>query len=71
MSKTYPDGAEIGPIPCCPDRCGEVDHFRKVARVGDMGVDVSYVLSWPNEKRYLEAFRGYRYLEDYAVFVSD
>lgn len=37
----------------------EVDHFRKVARVaGDIGVDVSYVLSWPNEKRYLEAFRG-------------
>ena len=48
----------------------EVDHFRKVARVaGDIGVDVSYVLSWPNEKRYLEAFRGLiNTWEDYAVF---
>ena len=28
----------------------EIDHFRKVARVaGDMGVDVSFVLSQPNE----------------------
>jgi ring-1,2-phenylacetyl-CoA epoxidase subunit PaaA len=48
----------------------EVDHYRKVARVaGDVGVDVSYVLSWPNEKRYLEAFRGLiTTWEDYAVF---
>jgi ring-1,2-phenylacetyl-CoA epoxidase subunit PaaA len=36
---------------------------------GDIGVDVSYVLSWPNEKRYLEAFRGLiNTWEDYAVF---
>jgi ring-1,2-phenylacetyl-CoA epoxidase subunit PaaA len=48
----------------------EIDHFRKVARVaGDISVDVSYVLSWPNEKRYLEAFRGViNTWEDYAVF---
>lgn len=48
----------------------EIDHYRKVARVaGDIGVDVSYVLSWPNEKRYLEAFRGLiNTWEDYAVF---
>lgn len=48
----------------------EVDHFRKVARVaGDIGVDVSFVLSRPNEKRYLEAFRGIiQTWEDYAVF---
>jgi ring-1,2-phenylacetyl-CoA epoxidase subunit PaaA len=48
----------------------EIDHYRKMARVaGDMGVDVSYVLSWPNEKRYLEAFRGViNTWEDYAVF---
>ena len=37
----------------------EIDHFRKVARVaGDMGVDVSFVLSQPNEKRFIESFRG-------------
>ena len=48
----------------------EIDHFRKVARVaGEIGVDVSYVLSWPNEKRYLDAFRGLiKTWEDYAVF---
>lgn len=51
-------------------RAEEIDHFRKVARVaGDIGVDVSYVVSWPNEKRYLEAFRGLiNTWEDYAVF---
>src|SRR4030095_8437207 len=37
----------------------EIDHFRKMARVaGDIGVDVSFVLSIPNQKRYVEAFRG-------------
>jgi ring-1,2-phenylacetyl-CoA epoxidase subunit PaaA len=48
----------------------EMDHFRKIARVaGDMGVDVSYVLSWPNQKRYLEAFRGtIETWEDFAIF---
>jgi ring-1,2-phenylacetyl-CoA epoxidase subunit PaaA len=48
----------------------EMDHFRKIARVaGEMGVDVSYVLSWPNQKRYLEAFRGQiNTWEDFAVF---
>jgi ring-1,2-phenylacetyl-CoA epoxidase subunit PaaA len=48
----------------------EMDHFRKIARVaGDIGVDVSYVLSWPNQKRYLEAFRGnITTWEDFAVF---
>jgi ring-1,2-phenylacetyl-CoA epoxidase subunit PaaA len=48
----------------------EMDHFRKIARVaGDAGVDVSYVLSWPNQKRYLEAFRGIiNTWEDFAVF---
>lgn len=48
----------------------EVDHYRKMARLaGDIGVDVSYVLSWPNEKRYVEAFRGrIATWEDYAVF---
>lgn len=48
----------------------EMDHYRKIARVaGDMGVDVSYVLSWPNQKRYLEAFRGHiESWEDFAVF---
>ena len=48
----------------------EMDHYRKIARVaGDMGVDVSYVLSWPNQKRYLDAFRGtINTWEDFAVF---
>ena len=48
----------------------EMDHFRKMARLaGDVGVDVSYVLSWPNQKRYVEAFRGtITTWEDYAVF---
>ncbi|HEY1371291.1 MAG TPA: Phenylacetic acid catabolic protein [Candidatus Binatia bacterium] len=48
----------------------EIDHFRKIAKLaGDIGVDVSYVLNWPNEKRYVEAFRGsIKTWEDYAVF---
>jgi ring-1,2-phenylacetyl-CoA epoxidase subunit PaaA len=48
----------------------EIDHFRKIARVaGDIGVDVSFVLSWPNKKRYLDAFRGViKTWEDFAVF---
>ena len=48
----------------------EIDHFRKMAHLaGGIGVDVSYVLSWPNEKRYVEAFRGrITTWEDYAVF---
>ena len=48
----------------------EIDHFRKIARVaGDIGVDVSFVLSWPNQKRYLDAFRGtIKTWEDFAVF---
>jgi ring-1,2-phenylacetyl-CoA epoxidase subunit PaaA len=48
----------------------EMDHFRKIARVaGDIGVDVSFVLSWPNQRRYLEAFRGIiNTWEDFAVF---
>jgi ring-1,2-phenylacetyl-CoA epoxidase subunit PaaA len=48
----------------------EVDHYRKIARVaGDIGVDVSFVLSWPNQKRYLDAFRGViDTWEDFAIF---
>jgi len=48
----------------------EVDHFRKMARlVGEMGVDVSYILSRPNRERYVEAFRGkITAWEDFAVF---
>jgi ring-1,2-phenylacetyl-CoA epoxidase subunit PaaA len=48
----------------------EMDHFRKIARVGgEMGIDVSFVLSWPNQKRYLDAFRGLiQTWEDFAVF---
>ena len=34
----------------------EMDHFRKMARLaGDIGVDVSYTLSRPNQERYVEA----------------
>lgn len=48
----------------------EVDHYRKMARLaGDIGEDVSYVLSRPNRKRYVEAFRGrITTWEDFAVF---
>jgi ring-1,2-phenylacetyl-CoA epoxidase subunit PaaA len=48
----------------------EMDHFRKIAYLaGRIGVDVSFVLHWPNRKRYLEAFRGnIKTWEDFAVF---
>jgi len=48
----------------------EIDHFRKFARIaGDIGVDTSYILSRPNQERYLEAFRGaITTWEDFAVF---
>lgn len=48
----------------------EIDHYRKVARVaGDIGEDVSFVLSRPNKERYVESFRGrIDNWEDYAVF---
>jgi ring-1,2-phenylacetyl-CoA epoxidase subunit PaaA len=48
----------------------EMDHYRKIARVaGDIGIDVSRLLSIPNQDRYLEAFRGtITTWEDYAVF---
>ena len=48
----------------------EMDHYRKFARLaGEVGVDTSFLLSAPNEKRYLEAFRGtIQTWEDYAVF---
>lgn len=48
----------------------EIDHYRKVARVaGDIGVDVSFVLSQPNEKRFVDTFRGaITTWEDNAVF---
>ena len=48
----------------------EMDHYRKFARLaGEIGLDVSYVLSWPNQKRYVEAFRGkISTWEDFAVF---
>ena len=48
----------------------EIDHFRKVAKVaGDIGADVTFVLSQPNEKRFVDAFRGLiTTWEDNAVF---
>src|SRR5262245_45753365 len=48
----------------------EMDHFRKMARLaGDIGVDVSYTLSRPNQERYVEVFRCYiTSWADYAVF---
>ena len=48
----------------------EIDHFRKFARLaGDMGVDTSYILSRPNQERYVSAFRGtITTWEDFAVF---
>lgn len=48
----------------------EIDHFRKFSRLaGDIGVDTAYILSRPNQERYLEAFRGLiTTWEDFAVF---
>jgi ring-1,2-phenylacetyl-CoA epoxidase subunit PaaA len=48
----------------------EIDHFRKFARLaGDIGVDTAYILSRPNQERYLEAFRGLiTTWEDFNVF---
>lgn len=48
----------------------EMDHYRKIARLaGDIGVDVSFVLSRNNQERYVEAFRGQiKTWEDFAVF---
>src|SRR5205809_8137403 len=37
----------------------EADHYRKVARLaGEVGLDLSYILSRPNQERYVNAFRG-------------
>ncbi|MDE3074933.1 MAG: phenylacetate-CoA oxygenase subunit PaaI [Chloroflexota bacterium] len=48
----------------------EIDHYRKFAKLAaELGVDVSYVLRWSNQKRYVEAFRGQiSTWEDYAIF---
>ena len=48
----------------------EIDHFRKMAKLAaELGVDVSYVLQWSNQQRYVEAFRGQiTTWEDYAIF---
>jgi ring-1,2-phenylacetyl-CoA epoxidase subunit PaaA len=48
----------------------EIDHFRKMARIaGDIGTDVSHVLRWDNQQRYVEAFRTHiTTWEDFSVF---
>ena len=48
----------------------EIDHYRKIARLaGEIGADVSYVLSRPNQERYVDAFRGeITSWEHFAVF---
>jgi ring-1,2-phenylacetyl-CoA epoxidase subunit PaaA len=48
----------------------EIDHYRKMAHLaGQLGADASFVLSWPNQKRYVEAFRGtITTWEDFCVF---
>jgi len=48
----------------------EMDHYRKIARLaGEIGIDTSFLLSIPNQKRYLEAFRGtIETWEDFSVF---
>ncbi len=48
----------------------EADHYRKLAKVaGDIGTDVSHVLKWPNQQRYVEAFRGsITTWEEFAAF---
>jgi len=48
----------------------EVDHYRKMARLaGELGEDVSALLSRPNRERSVEAFRGIiTTWEDFAMF---
>ena len=48
----------------------EMDHYRKIARLaGEIGKDISFLLSIPNQKRSLEAFRGViTTWEDFSVF---
>jgi ring-1,2-phenylacetyl-CoA epoxidase subunit PaaA len=48
----------------------EADHYRKVARLaGEIGEDVSHLLSRPSRERYVSAFRGeITSWEDFAVF---
>jgi ring-1,2-phenylacetyl-CoA epoxidase subunit PaaA len=48
----------------------EIDHFRKFATLaGELGVDTSYLLTRPNQERYVEAFRGKITIwEDHVVF---
>jgi ring-1,2-phenylacetyl-CoA epoxidase subunit PaaA len=48
----------------------EMDHYRKIARLaGEIGKDTSFLLSIPNQKRSLEAFRGViTTWEDFSVF---
>ncbi|MBV9119413.1 MAG: phenylacetate-CoA oxygenase subunit PaaI, partial [Chloroflexi bacterium] len=48
----------------------EIDHYRKIAKLAaELDVDVSYVLQWSNQQRYVEAFRGkISTWEDYAIF---
>jgi len=48
----------------------EADHYRKVARLaGEVGEDVSPLLSRPNRERYVNAFRGLiASWEEFAVF---
>lgn len=48
----------------------EADHYRKVARLaGDVGLDLSYILSRPNQERYVNAFRGsITNWEEWSVF---
>ncbi|HLC40713.1 MAG TPA: Phenylacetic acid catabolic protein [Methylomirabilota bacterium] len=48
----------------------EADHYRKIARLaGEIGQDVSFLLSRPNRERYVDAFRGeITTWEDFAIF---
>jgi ring-1,2-phenylacetyl-CoA epoxidase subunit PaaA len=48
----------------------EIDHFRKMAKMaGEIGQDVTHVLRWSNQERYVEAFRtNITTWEDFAVF---
>ena len=48
----------------------EIDHFRKMAKMaGEIGQDVTHVLRWSNQERYVEAFRTtITTWEDFAVF---
>jgi 1,2-phenylacetyl-CoA epoxidase catalytic subunit len=52
-----------------PSAATKIDQLIVARVAGDIGVDVSFVLTWSNQNHYLNAFRGIiKTWEDFAVF---